>query len=118
MSNPRYDSPGGFPFASLGLAALLILFVMAATSHDFWNGVLGLGLGAAFPSPRPGAWDQGKKLVVTGTIYPEPYTHLLTQDPGYGLRPVFLIGAGKDRATLTLPKMGWEQVASLCERCD
>ncbi len=26
----------GFPFKTLGLAALLILFVMAATSHDFW----------------------------------------------------------------------------------
>ncbi len=41
VSNPRYDSFGGFPFESLGLAALLILFVMAATSHDFWNAVLG-----------------------------------------------------------------------------
>lgn len=40
-SNPRYDSFGGFPFESLGLAALLILFVMAATSHDFWNTLLG-----------------------------------------------------------------------------
>jgi methionine sulfoxide reductase heme-binding subunit len=26
----------GFPFKTLGLAALLILFLMAATSHDFW----------------------------------------------------------------------------------
>jgi nitrite reductase/ring-hydroxylating ferredoxin subunit/DMSO/TMAO reductase YedYZ heme-binding membrane subunit len=26
----------GFPFKALGIAALLILFVMAATSHDFW----------------------------------------------------------------------------------
>ena len=26
----------GFPFKILGLAALLILFLMAATSHDFW----------------------------------------------------------------------------------
>ena len=25
-----------FPFQSFGLGALLILFVMAATSHDFW----------------------------------------------------------------------------------
>ncbi|MEX1249989.1 MAG: Rieske 2Fe-2S domain-containing protein [Hyphomonas sp.] len=41
VSNPRYASFGGFPFESLGLAALLILFVMAATSHDFWNSVLG-----------------------------------------------------------------------------
>jgi len=41
VSNPRYDSFGGFPFESLGLAALLILFLMAATSHDFWNTILG-----------------------------------------------------------------------------
>lgn len=40
-SNPRYGSFGGFPFESLGVLALLILFVMAATSHDFWNSVLG-----------------------------------------------------------------------------
>jgi methionine sulfoxide reductase heme-binding subunit len=36
-----YDSIQGFPFESLGVVALLILFVMAATSHDFWNNVLG-----------------------------------------------------------------------------
>lgn len=36
VSNPRYDSFTQFPFQSLGFFALLILFVMAATSHDFW----------------------------------------------------------------------------------
>jgi nitrite reductase/ring-hydroxylating ferredoxin subunit/DMSO/TMAO reductase YedYZ heme-binding membrane subunit len=41
VSNPRYGSFGGFPFESLGVLALLILFVMATTSHDFWNAVLG-----------------------------------------------------------------------------
>jgi DMSO/TMAO reductase YedYZ heme-binding membrane subunit/nitrite reductase/ring-hydroxylating ferredoxin subunit len=35
----------GFPFKTLGIAALLILFLMAATSHDFW---------LAFLSPQ--AW--------------------------------------------------------------
>jgi methionine sulfoxide reductase heme-binding subunit len=35
-SNPRYDSLLQFPFEVFGLAALTILFVMAATSHDFW----------------------------------------------------------------------------------
>lgn len=30
----------GFPFKALGIAALLVLFVMAATSHDFWLGFL------------------------------------------------------------------------------
>ncbi len=40
-SNPRYDSIQGFPFESLGVIALFILFILAATSHDFWNNVLG-----------------------------------------------------------------------------
>lgn len=43
-SNPRYASIAGFPFESLGFLALLILFLMAATSHDFWNANLGPGL--------------------------------------------------------------------------
>ncbi|MEW5975989.1 MAG: Rieske 2Fe-2S domain-containing protein [Acidobacteriota bacterium] len=34
--NTRYDSLAQFPFQQLGLLALLILFLMAATSHDFW----------------------------------------------------------------------------------
>jgi nitrite reductase/ring-hydroxylating ferredoxin subunit/DMSO/TMAO reductase YedYZ heme-binding membrane subunit len=36
LSNPRYRSLGQFPFEALGLAALVVLFLMAATSHDFW----------------------------------------------------------------------------------
>ena len=35
-ANPRYESLAHFPFQPLGLAALLLLFLMAATSHDFW----------------------------------------------------------------------------------
>ena len=35
-SNGNYDSLTQFPFQALGLAALVILFLMAATSHDFW----------------------------------------------------------------------------------
>ena len=34
--NTRADSLAAFPFQPLGLAALAILFFMAATSHDFW----------------------------------------------------------------------------------
>ncbi|MBL9033023.1 MAG: ferric reductase-like transmembrane domain-containing protein [Phycisphaerae bacterium] len=36
-SNTNYLSFSRFPFEVLGLAALAILFLMAATSHDFWN---------------------------------------------------------------------------------
>jgi nitrite reductase/ring-hydroxylating ferredoxin subunit len=35
-SNTRYGSIADFPFQALGFFALLILFLMAATSHDFW----------------------------------------------------------------------------------
>src|SRR5204862_4895935 len=35
-SNTRWTSVSSFPFQQLGLAALAILFLMAATSHDFW----------------------------------------------------------------------------------
>jgi methionine sulfoxide reductase heme-binding subunit len=40
-SNGRYESLAHFPFQQLGLAALGILFLMAATSHDFWLANLG-----------------------------------------------------------------------------
>ncbi len=40
-SNTAYGSVQRFPFQSLGAGALLILFLMAATSHDFWLKNLG-----------------------------------------------------------------------------
>jgi nitrite reductase/ring-hydroxylating ferredoxin subunit/DMSO/TMAO reductase YedYZ heme-binding membrane subunit len=36
VTSSDYTSLTNFPFQQLGLAALVILFVMAATSHDFW----------------------------------------------------------------------------------
>jgi len=36
VSNTQYDSLTQFPFQVLGVAALTILLLMAATSHDFW----------------------------------------------------------------------------------
>jgi sulfoxide reductase heme-binding subunit YedZ len=36
-SNTNFGSLRAFPFELLGLGALLILFLMAVTSHDFWN---------------------------------------------------------------------------------
>jgi len=35
-ANPRFDSITAFPFEIPGVFALLILLLMAATSHDFW----------------------------------------------------------------------------------
>jgi len=36
ISNRNFASVPDFPFQQLGLLALIILFLMAATSHDFW----------------------------------------------------------------------------------
>ncbi|HRH44891.1 MAG TPA: ferric reductase-like transmembrane domain-containing protein [Pyrinomonadaceae bacterium] len=36
VSNTRFNSIADFPFQVLGLMALIILFLMAVTSHDFW----------------------------------------------------------------------------------
>jgi nitrite reductase/ring-hydroxylating ferredoxin subunit/DMSO/TMAO reductase YedYZ heme-binding membrane subunit len=36
VSNTRWSSLAQFPFQQLGFAALLILLLMAVTSHDFW----------------------------------------------------------------------------------
>ena len=42
LGNPAaYASFIGFPFKLLGMLALAILFVMAATSHDYWQQYLG-----------------------------------------------------------------------------
>jgi len=35
-SNTNFNSVASFPFQSLGFFALIILFLMAITSHDFW----------------------------------------------------------------------------------
>ncbi len=35
-SNRRFGSLAHFPFELLGVASLVVLFLMAATSHDFW----------------------------------------------------------------------------------
>jgi len=40
-TNTNFASLSAFPFQLLGLIALLILFLMAATSHDFWLKNLG-----------------------------------------------------------------------------
>ncbi len=43
-TNTNYDSLSAFPFETLGILALVILFVMAVTSHDFWQKNLSPGV--------------------------------------------------------------------------
>ena len=52
VSNARYDLDAGLPFEIFGVAAFVVLFLMAATSHDFWLNTL-----------SPGAWKTLHMLV-------------------------------------------------------
>ncbi len=40
-SNVQYTSIAGFPFESLGVAALILLAMLAVSSHDYWQAALG-----------------------------------------------------------------------------
>src|SRR5207302_781925 len=51
---PDYGKFIGFPFKALGLVALLILFLMAATSHDYW---------LVFLTPPVSIPDKGARIV-------------------------------------------------------
>lgn len=41
LAGRSFGSVAAFPYELLGLAGLIVLFVMAATSHDFWLDLLG-----------------------------------------------------------------------------
>ena len=73
LSNPRYDSLTGFPFESLGMLALLLLFFLAATSHDFWNANLGPGLWKAIHMLVYVAYALLVAHVALGAVQSEPH---------------------------------------------
>jgi sulfoxide reductase heme-binding subunit YedZ len=64
ISNTRFVSAADFPFELAGVGALIILFLMAATSHDFWLHTL-----------SPGVWKRLHMLVYVA--YSLLITHVL-----------------------------------------
>lgn len=82
-SNPRFDSVSQFPFEILGLSALVILFLMAATSHDFWLANLTAPAWKALHMMVYVAWALLVLHVALGTLQAE-------RQP----LPVALLGAG------------------------
>jgi sulfoxide reductase heme-binding subunit YedZ len=97
-SNPRIGSFTQFPFEWLGAAALTILFLMAATSHDFWLKNL---------SPR--AWKSLHMLVYVAYALLVMHVALgaLQSEPS----PVFpaLLGAGALMLTSLHLAAGWRE---------
>ena len=121
ISNPRYDSLAGFPFESLGLAALIILFLMAATSHDFWNANLGPGTWKALHMGVYLAYGLLVAHIALGALQFERaplYTLVLGAAAGTVITlHLFTAIAGRTRAARAEPD-GWLLVARTCEMED
>jgi nitrite reductase/ring-hydroxylating ferredoxin subunit/DMSO/TMAO reductase YedYZ heme-binding membrane subunit len=95
---PDYLKFIGFPFKALGLAALLILFLLASTSHDFW---------LMFLTPR--VWKFLHMALYVG--YGIAVLHVALghmQDERSPLVPVALLGALALVATLHIVA-GWRE---------
>lgn len=118
VSNPRYDSIQGFPFESLGLVALLILFVMAATSHDFWNSLLGPNMWKALHMLVYWAYALIVAHIMLGAVQGEKSPlYAIVVGAGAGLVALLHIVAGvreaaKDSKKALLETDGWVRVGS------
>ena len=84
-----FTSPGSFktisdvPFQPFGFIALVILFVMAATSHDYWNANLGAPVWKALHMSVYVAFALVVSHVAFGAM----------QDPSVGLAPLLVFGS-------------------------
>ena len=83
LSNTHYNSLSKFPFEVFGFFALIILFLMAATSHDFWLHNLG-----------PRVWKSLHMMVYVA--YAFLILHIILGVIQYETSPVLtmLLGAG------------------------
>jgi nitrite reductase/ring-hydroxylating ferredoxin subunit len=118
VSNPRYDSIAGFPFESLGVAALIILFLMAATSHDFWNTNLGPGLWKALHMGVYAAYALLVAHVALGAIQFEkdPLYFILLLAGAGGLSALHLVTGLAALAPGAFPDSeGWLRVANVAD---
>lgn len=123
VSNPRYGSIGGFPFESLGLIALFVLFVMAATSHDFWNARLGPSIWKTLHMGVYFAYALLVAHVMLGAIQYEKSPLFAAMVAAGGVIVVglhMLTGAGewrRDRAGIA-PRDGWLEVGRAVDMVD
>ena len=97
-NNPLYGSFVGFPMKALGFAALLILLLLAATSHDYWLKVL-----------SPSAWKWLHMLIYLAYGLVTMHVALgVMQDDRNPLIPVLVGGAFVCVASLHLI-VGWRE---------
>ena len=97
-SNTSFARLFGFPFEALGIAALLILLVLAATSHDFWLNFLGAPLWKALHMMVYPAYGLILLHVALGAL----------QAPGRSALAVVILLCGSMVTALHL-RSGWQQ---------
>ena len=118
VSNPNYDSLAGFPFESLGFIALMILFLMASTSHDFWNANLGPGLWKTIHMGVYIAYGLLVAHIALGAIQYEKaplYSNLLMGSAATVCLLHLITGFASFRPTAKADKAGWLHVAKISE---
>lgn len=98
-SNTHYNDLGLFPFQTLGFFALLILLIMAATSHDFWLKNLSPSLWKALHMSVYVAYVLLVLHVLLGVVQSEGYSPavLLMGAGMFTLLVLHLTAAGKSR---------------------
>lgn len=121
VGNTRFESVSQFPFQPLGLAALVILFLMAATSHDFWLANLGPPVWKALHMLVYVAYGLLVLHVALGVLQAER-NPLLAGVLGVGLVWVFglhVVAAAKeakvDAQVLPARADGWVDVCAVAE---
>ena len=121
ISNPRYDNLAGFPFESLGFVALIIMFLMAATSHDFWNANLGPGVWKTLHMGVYFAFALLVAHVALGALQFEKspiYVSLLALSAGTVISLHLISAIAGVRPTQTPKPDGWIEVAAVADMED
>ncbi len=120
-SNMEYDSLANFPFQVLGFFALIILFLMAATSHDFW-----------LKNLSPKVWKRLHMMVYVAyaLILLHVFLGAFQQQPSIGSISILTIGfltvavlhittaikeSKIDKKKTSIIEEGWEYVCDLQE---
>ena len=119
VSNTHYGEVMRFPFQPLGLVALLILFLMAASSHDFWLKNLNPKFWKAMHMMVYVAYTLVVMHVLLGVVQLES-NPLLIGSLGIGMATIIILHfvSGlktyqQDKATRTLVESGYHMVCEL-----
>ena len=117
--NPNTDVLQAFPFELFGVGALLILFVMAATSHDYWLANLSAPVWKALHMLVYVAYGLLVMHVALGLLQAEASpVYVAVTGSGLALLAVLHLWAGfqetgRDRADVSHPDHDWVVVGTI-----